>query len=98
MNLYENRPASELVFVTRSMHWKLHREMREKCGKICGKIGGKKNSIPILQFTKDGTFVREWPSACEAYRQLGIHPQHICGCLKGKRKSAGGYIWKYKEA
>ena len=26
MNLYLNRPASELIFVTRSMHSKLHRE------------------------------------------------------------------------
>ena len=26
MNLYVKRPASELIFVTKSMHWKLHRE------------------------------------------------------------------------
>ena len=39
MNLYENRPANELIFVTRTMHWKLHRELREKCGKICAVEG-----------------------------------------------------------
>ena len=57
----------------------------------------KKNSIPILQFAKDGTFVKEWPSAKEAERQLGIFQSHICHCLKGKRKSAGGFVWKYKN-
>lgn len=117
MNLYYNRPASELIFVTRSMHWKLHREMLEntgknlgkKYGKIGGKIGGKKNgaingkslsrieklSIPILQFSKDGEFIKEWPSLNEAYRQLGIPTGSICKCLKGRYKSAGGYIWRY---
>ena len=97
MNLYYNRPASELIFVTRSMHWKLHREQREKCGKIGGNIGGnisgKKRSIPILQFTKDGTFVKEWPSIRETGRQLGIH--NIWACLKGRSEYAGGYVWRY---
>ena len=105
MNLYFKRPASELIFVTRSMHWKLHRELREKSWKNGQKIGGgseaakeaakEKLSIPILQFTKDGTLFKEWPSLSEAYRQLGIPPGNICKCLKGRLKSAGGYIWRY---
>ena len=97
MGLYINRPASELVFVTRSMHWKLHREKMRNSGKIGAKIGGKitrkKQSIPILQFSKDGTFVKEWPSVNEANRQLRI--AHICQCCKGRCKSAGGYVWRY---
>ena len=100
MNLYFNRPASELVFVTRSMHNKLHREMRGKGGKITGKkygaINGKKCSLPILQFAKDGSFVKEWSSASDASRQLGIAQSSICKCLKGRRKSAGGFVWRYK--
>lgn len=87
MNLYLNRPAAELVFVTRSMHCKLHREHHEKCG--------KKRSIPILQLTKDGTFVNEWPSAKEAQRQLGVSHGNICSCLKGRRNHAGGFVWRY---
>lgn len=95
MNLYVKRPASELIFVTRSMHRKLHREQMRNFSKIGGKIGGKKNSIPILQFTKSGEFIKEWPSLSDAYRQLGISPGNICYCLKGRCKSAGGYIWRY---
>lgn len=99
MNLYFKRPASELVFVTRSMHWKLHRELCEKRGKISGKktgaINGKKRSLPILQFSKDGTLIKEWPSASEACRQLRISRPSICYCLNGRYKSAGGYIWRY---
>ena len=114
MKLYYNRPASELIFVTRSMHRKLHRELHEKYGKICGKIGGKiggkkngaingkkgaiKQSIPILQFSKDWTFVKEWPSASEAWRQLGISQSSICKCIKGRYKSAGGFVWRYASS
>ena len=104
MGLYFKRPASELIFVTRAMHFKLHRESCSKGGKIGGKIGGKKNgaingkkrSIPILQFTKSGEFMKEWPSASEAERQLKISQSSICNCLKGHRKSAGGFVWRYK--
>ena len=103
MGLYFNRPASELIFVTRAMHKKLHREQMRNCGKIGGKIvgkkygaiNGKKRSIPILQFTKDLTLIKEWPSLNEAGRQLGIPPTNICSCLKGYRKSAGSFVWRY---
>lgn len=104
MNLYLNRPASELIFVTKSMHKKMHREQMENFWKIGGKIvgkkygpiNGKKNSLPILQYTKDGTLIKEWPSLREAERQLGIAHQHICACLKGRLKSTGGFVWRYK--
>ena len=101
MNLYLNRPASEGMFVTRSMHKKLHREQMGNGGKIGGGSEAAKEavkekcSIPILQFTKSGEFVKEWPSLSEAYRQLGIHQSHICHCLKGRLKSTGGYVWRY---
>ena len=96
MGLYINRPASELMFVTKSMHKKLHREQMRNCGKIGGKISGKKCSKPILQFTKDGTLIKEWPSLIEAGRQLGIFQSNICLCLKGRLKLAGGFVWRYK--
>ena len=103
MNLYFKRPASELIFVTRSMHNKLHREIRSNGGKIArkivgkkyGAINGKKRSLPILQFSKDGTLIKEWPSAKEAERKLGIPQPNICHCLKGRLKSAGGFVWRY---
>ena len=102
--LYFNRPASELIFVTRSMHCKLHREMLENIGKKYGSINGKKTgaingkkrSLPILQFSKDWTLIKEWSSASEACRQLIISRPSICYCLNGRYKSAGGFVWRYK--
>lgn len=56
----------------------------------------------ILQFTKNGQFVAEYESIAEASKQTGILTQSICYVCKGKNskfkcKTAGGYIWKYKE-
>ena len=97
MGLYFKRPASELIFVTRAMHLKLHRELRSNGGKIAGKSPSKieKQSSPIIQFTKDGEFIKEWPSAHEAECKLGISHSSICHCLKGKAKTAGGFVWRY---
>ena len=88
MNLYFNRQASELIFVTRSMHKKIHREQMQNCGKISGKIvgkkygaiNGKKRSIPVIQFSKSREFIKEWHSAHDAQRQLGISQSNICQC------------------
>lgn len=54
---------------------------------------------PVDQFTTDGQFVKRWPGAREAARKLGVNNRNISECCKGKRKTAGGFIWKFsKEA
>ena len=61
------------------------------------KISQSKGVNGILQFSKNGEFIAEYPSTGEAERQTGCYHGNICDCCKGKRKSTGGYIWKYKE-
>lgn len=56
----------------------------------------KKVSKVVLQFDKQGNFIAEYPSTAEAARQTGIYQASICACCNGKRKSAGGFVWKYK--
>lgn len=53
-------------------------------------------SKPVLQFTKCGQFVAEYFGAREASRCTGIVYSSIAECCNGKRKSAGGFMWKYK--
>lgn len=54
-------------------------------------------SKPVLQYTKSGAFVKEWKSAMDVQRNLGYHQQHISHCCNGKRKSANGFVWKFKD-
>ena len=53
-------------------------------------------SKTVLQFSLDGTLIREWSSASEVQRQLNFHESNIATCCIGKRKSAHGFLWMYK--
>lgn len=55
----------------------------------------KNNVKPVLQFDKNGNFIKEYFSAQEAKRITGI--SHIDTCCRRERKTAGGYIWRYKD-
>ena len=60
---------------------------------------GKPNlklSKQILQFTLDGEFIREWSSMNEIQKN-GFNRNIIRFCCQGKRKSAYGFKWCYKE-
>lgn len=53
----------------------------------------------VIAYDKAGNFVKEFNSLTEAEKWLEKPKAHthICSCLKGKRRSAYGYIWKYKN-
>ena len=55
-----------------------------------------KISRKVLQFTKDGVFVRKWNSMIDVERELG-RLSNIAACCRGKRKTCGGFVWKYAE-
>jgi len=56
-----------------------------------------KKSKPIIQYTLDGKFVKEWIGASQAMKELGIDKALIGRVCKGLKKSAGGFKWSYKE-
>lgn len=55
------------------------------------------NTRIVLQYTKDMTFLNEYPSIAEASRQTGVGYCSIKQCCYGKSKTAGGFIFKFKE-
>ena len=54
------------------------------------------HSKPIEQYTPEGILLNTFPSAMEAMRQTGVKNDNINQNLRGKSKSAGGFVWKYK--
>ena len=44
----------------------------------------------------EDNFIKEWESIVSAQKVYGFI--HISAACKGKRKHAGGFKWKYKEA
>ena len=54
-------------------------------------------SMPIVQLSIEGTFIREWSCTKEAEDITGIDSSNISKCCRGKRKSAGGFKWTNKN-
>lgn len=57
-----------------------------------------KNAKPIIQYTINGDFVREYRSIAEATTINSFKNRtNIIQNLKGKTKHAYGYVWRYKQ-
>ena len=56
-----------------------------------------KCSKTVLQYSLDGTFIKEWKSTMDVERNLGLANSHISECCRNIIKTAYGYIWKYKK-
>ena len=58
----------------------------------------EKISKPILQLDKQGNVIKEWSSISKVSKDLSVSGRsHITDCLKGRRKTALGYMWKYAD-
>ena len=55
----------------------------------------KKLSKPVVQYTLDGQFVREWQSTAECGRN-GYNHGAVAACCRGELKKYKDSIWRYK--
>lgn len=56
----------------------------------------KKHLKTINQYDINSVLIKKWESIINASEKLNIDSSSITKVCKGKRKSAGGYIWKYE--
>ena len=56
-----------------------------------------KKEKSIIQLDKENNFIKEWTSAKDAATFLSKDASTIRKAARGDRKTAYGYIWKYKE-
>lgn len=66
-------------------------------GKSFSRKTRNKMGISILQYDKDLNLINEYPTITEASDITKVHLSNIQRVCKGERKTAGGYIWKYKN-
>ena len=65
--------------------------------KSSGKKGGR-TGVPILQFSLDKVFVKEWESTSKAETSLGMSHQSIGKAVRGRNgHKAGGFLWYGKD-
>lgn len=54
-------------------------------------------SKTVVQYSKAGELIEVYPSINEVERQLGFAHSNIIKVIQGKRKTCGGFVWKYVE-
>ena len=51
---------------------------------------------PVYQYTINGELVKVYDGAIDAEKETGISRSSICFCIKGRTKTAGGFVWNDK--
>lgn len=63
------------------------------------KANFEKISKPLIQFDREGNFINEFHNSIIASKSLGVKDHtSINKACQGKRKSAHGFVWKYKNS
>ena len=57
----------------------------------------KKLYVKVDQYDLKGNFIKTWESISKAEKELNLKGTHISRVCRGKRKSTGGFIWKYHQ-
>lgn len=51
----------------------------------------------VIRMDLEGNYIEQYASMTEASEKTGVATTSICGCCKGKFKTAGGFRWRYAE-
>jgi group I intron endonuclease len=89
----KKRPAhSEEMKGSRHFNFGKHlsNETREKIAKSLSKS--------IIQYSVEGTLVREWKNAYQIQREMQFNQSHISKVCLGKQKTAYGFLWRFKDS
>lgn len=82
----QNNSVTNLEWVTASEN-----------AKHCFLTGRKIHKRAVIQYTRDMVLVSLWDSIKEASKSLNINEHNISYCCAGGLKTAGGFVWRYKE-
>lgn len=67
-----------------------------RSGPMTGKaLGNHPSSRKIIQLDSSFNKIKSFSSITEAAKEVGVGPSAICSVVKGRKKSAGGFRWRY---
>lgn len=69
----------------------------EDVDKIKERVLVKKPDKRVLQYDKNGRYIKTWESPKAVSEHFGVSLSAICSCLNGKTKTCCGYIVKYNN-
>lgn len=66
-------------------------------GRKCPICAIKRNRRGVIQYDADMNYIQEYESVEEAGKAVGIVSSSIVNACRGRIRTSGGFIWKYKE-
>lgn len=87
-----SRCCNNITKTSNGYIWRYEKDVQDK-NDIC--IENEKPKI--FQYNKNGEYVAKFNSVREAFELTGIKKTGIRGCLSGRLKSSGGYMWSYNN-
>ena len=101
-NPFAGKTDEEMFEIKKKMS-KNKKKMSKKSNNNISEINKKRTGTnnprhkSVLQFSKDGNFIKKWDFIKQASDELKIDRSDITKCCKGKKKSAGGFMWSYES-
>jgi group I intron endonuclease len=100
-----HRGEKNFMFGKKHSEETLKKQSEIKIGKYDGKNNpnygkfGKDSPCAkkVNQYTKSGEFIKTWDCRKDIERELKISGSSISACCLNKRKSAGGFLWRYAD-
>ena len=92
------RKISESMFGSNNpFYGKTH--TKESRAKISESLRGinSPNTKKVIQYDKQGNFIKVWDYIKQASEALGINNSSIGACCMGRYKTAGGFVWRYAD-
>jgi group I intron endonuclease len=75
--------------------WCYQKNLKDRINKPIKEINYNKNIV--IQYDKNGNYIKEWNSIREAANTLNLQESKISNCCKGIRNHTGEFQWRYKE-
>lgn len=89
--------AYNLTYGTFTKRRVAHTDFTTKIRKETARKNGAVTAKSVIQLSKDGEYIKEFETIKQASKALNVNASHIIDVAKGKRKTAGGYVWRYKK-
>ena len=93
----DNNSASNLEWVTHSQnmeHWRKNQSFYTTNEPERKENSKRTSSIPVAQYSLDGKLLATFASYTEAEKQTGVRNGCISLATRGKRHTAGGFVWR----
>lgn len=68
-----------------------------KNAKRASNIAREVNKKRVSQYGLDGLYIETFESLIEAERKTNVSRKRISEAVRGRQKTAGGYVWKYAK-